>query len=181
MPRTISDAEVAQIEQERNLLKFIRSVWDDPELNPEAKALVKRKYPTISIPDLDIRNEVRGMIESDRQERLRLEEEKRQQEEDRQFDEKRASVRKKYSLTEDGMKDLEDFMVKNNVGSYDIAAEYRIAKQPKPSEATYEDNRWNHSKMEGFADIAKDPESWARKEFIQAMNRDNERQKQQMF
>lgn len=181
MPRTISDAEVAQIEQERNLLKFIRSVWDDPELNPEAKALVKRKYPNIQIPDLDIRNEVRGMIESDRAERQRIEDEKRQQEEDRKFDEARSSAQKKYGLTEDGMKDLEDFMVKNNVGSYDVAAGYRVAQNPKPSEATFDDQRWNHSKKEGFAEIAKDPEAWGRGEIMRAIARDTEREKQQRF
>lgn len=181
MPRTISDAEDAQIQQDRNLVQFINSIYNDPQLNNEAKALIKKKYPNINIPDYDIRNEVRMMIDQERQERETRERERQEQEETRQFDQTRSSVQKKYGFTDEGMQDLEKFMVDNNVGSYEVAASYRASQDPMPSAATFDDNRWNHSKQEGFADIAKDPEAWGRTELIKALRTDQERAKAQRF
>lgn len=181
MPRTITDAEDQQIQQDRNLVQFINSIYNDPQLNREAKALIKKKYPNINIPDYDILQQVETRLNAEREERETRERERQEQEETRKFDETRSSVQKKYGFTDEGMQDLEKFMVDNNVGSYEVAASYRASQNPMPSAATFDDNRWNHNKQEGFAEIAKDPEGWGRAEIIKALRNDQERAKAQRF
>ena len=84
-------------------------------------------------------------------------------------------MQREFGFTEDGMKDLEKFMLDKNIGDYEVAATYHASKNPKQSEANYSDGLWNHAKQDGFAEVAKDPEGWARNELLGAMRRDQER------
>lgn len=181
MPKQISDEEYAAFQQQGNVVRFIESIYNDPTLNREAKALIKKKYPQLQIPDYDIMEQVDQRFAQERQERDAAENERRKKADDESFNNQRSSVQKEYGFTDDSMKDLEQFMVDHNVGSYEVAAGYRAAKNPKPSEATFGDQRWNHTSQEGFAEIAKDPEAWGRTELIKAMRNDSERAKQQRF
>lgn len=181
MPRTISDEEDRWIKQQIQTVQFIESIYNDPALNAEAKALIKKKYPNINIPDLDIRNEVKSMLDADRQARETVEKEKRQQEEERQFTERRTATQQKYGFTDEAMKDLEKLMVERNVGDYEVAASFLAAQNPKPSDTGFDDNRWNHAKQDGFKEIAADPEAWGRAEILKALRNDQERAANQRF
>lgn len=181
MPRQISDEEYNAFVQAQNTVRFIESIYNDPNLNAEAKALIKKKYPNMQIPDLDIRQEVRQMIQQDRDERRQQEEQRERERLDNDAAVRRSSVQKKYGFTDEGMTELEKLMVERNVGDYEVAAEYHVAKNPKPSEATFADNRWDHAKQDGFKEIAADPEAWGRAEIIKALNADQERAKAQRF
>lgn len=181
MPRQISDEEDAVYRQQANIVKFIESIYNDPQLNREAKALIKKKYPTLQIPDYDIMSEVDRRFAEERQQRDAAENEKRQKAEQERFENQRGQTKQKYGFTDEAMTDLEKFMVEHNVGDYEVAATYHAVKNPKPSEATFDDQRWNHSKQEGFAEIAKDPEAWGKAEIMKALHNDQERAKQQRF
>lgn len=181
MPRTLTDAELAQYERDQQTLRVIQSVWDDPSLNREAKALLKKKFPNVQIPDYDIMQQVDQRFAQEREERERRESERRQQEEEAQYNEKRSATQKKYGYTEEGMTDLEKFMLERNIGDYEVAASYHTAQNPKPSDAAIDDMRWNHSKQEGFKEIVADPEAWGRAEIMKALHNDQERAKNQRF
>jgi hypothetical protein len=73
------------------------------------------------------------------------------------------------------MKDLEKWMHEKAVADHEVAAEYRASKNPQTSNPTYDSQFWHHEKADGFAEIAKDPEAWGRKEILGAIHRDEER------
>src|SRR5580698_1927558 len=58
MPRTISDEEYKYLQDKRMTADFVESIYNDPQLNKEAKRLIKRKYPNLAIPDFDLETKV---------------------------------------------------------------------------------------------------------------------------
>lgn len=181
MPKTISDEEYGRLLGRAQIADLVEPVYNDPALSKEAKALLKKKYPGLQIPDYDIEEKFEQRFAQERQEREEREQKQRAAEEDKRFQEARSGTQKKYGLTDDGMKDVEKFMIERNVGDYDVAASYVVAQNPKPSSADFNDGRWNHDKAPGFAEIAKDPEGWGRSEILKALYTQQEREKNQRF
>lgn len=181
MPRQVSDEEYQFLQGRRQVADFVESIYNDPALTKEAKQLIKKKYPNLQIPDLDIEARVEQRLEQDRRDREEREQAQVAERDERSFQEVRNKTQKQYGFTDKAMEDLEKLMVDRNVGDYDIAAQYMASKEPKPSEATFNDGRWNHDKAPGFAEIAKDPEGWGRNEILKALYNDQERAKQQRF
>jgi hypothetical protein len=175
MPREVSDEEYNFLQGRKQVADFVESIYNDPVLSKEAKALIKKKYPQVQIPDYDIEERVTSKIEEDRKERESERRAAKEAEQEKQFKETRSQVQREFGFTEDGMKDLEKFMLDKNIGDYEVAATYHASKNPKQSEANYSDGLWNHAKQDGFAEVAKDPEGWARNELLGAMRRDQER------
>lgn len=177
MPRTISDQEYEFLQQKRVTADFVEGIYNDPVLNKEAKALIKKKHPNLQIPDYDIEQKVEARFAAERKER----DDARKAAEDKAADERwrgeRAKVQKEYGFTDDAMKDLEGWMQDKGVGDYEVAASYRAARTPKPIEAEWDESRWHHERAPGFAEIAKDPEAWGRTELLSAIRRGQERQR----
>jgi hypothetical protein len=183
MPRQIEDDEYNFLQQRRQVADFVESIYNDPQLSKEAKALIKKKYPTLQIPDYDIETKVdQRFKERDDREREAAETARRQAD-DEAYKSKRKKTQDEYGFTDDAMKELEDFMIERNIGDYEVAATYKAAKSPKTTDPTqaYDDQRWNHAQRDGFAEVAKDPEGWARKEILGAIFRDEQKAKQQGF
>jgi hypothetical protein len=181
MPRQVSDEEFAFLQGRRQVADFVESIYNDPQLTREAKALIKKKYPNLNIPDYDVEARVEERLTKDREEREREKTEERERADQTSFQNLRKQTQEKYGFTDAAMTDLEKLMVERNVGDYDVAASYMAAQNPQPSEAAFHDGRWNHSKAPGFAEIAKDPEEWGRGEILKALHNDQERAKQQRF
>lgn len=177
MPHQLTDEQLSYYQRQDQIAKFADSLWTDPQLSKEAKALAKKKYPQLQIPDYDIMTEVDQRFAAERQERDRVENERRQRDDQDRFEKTRTQTKDKYGFTDEGMQDLEKFMLERNIGDYEVAASYKASQNPKPSDATFDDQRWNHSKQEGFAEIAKDPEAWGRAEIMRAIGRDTQREK----
>lgn len=171
--RTITDEEYAYLKGRDVTAGFVESIYNDPRLTNEAKALIKKKYPNLPIPEYDIEQKIeRRFAQRDAEINQR-----KHQRQVAGWKEKRAEVQKQYGFTEDGMKDLEKFMVARNIGDYEVAASYKAAKDPKPVEAQFNSQYWHHDKKEGFKEIASDPEAWGQKEIMAAIQRDMERAK----
>jgi hypothetical protein len=175
----VADDEYTRLLGKAQVADLAESLFNDPALGKHAKALVKAKYPQLQIPDYDLEQRFNARLDHEKKEREDAERAKREAEEETQWKQNRARVQKEYGFTDDGMKDLESFMREKSVGDYDVAATYRAAKNPKQSETHYSNGLWEHSKQEGFAEISKDPEGWARNEILGALRRDEERQKNQ--
>lgn len=178
MPRTISDEEDRYLQDRRNVADFVESIYNDPTLNKEAKRLIKKKYPNIQIPDLDIEEKVESRFDAEKKQRDDAARLARQKEEDERLKTERARVQKEYGFTEEAMKELDQFMLDKGVDDYDVAATYKASKEPKASEPTNESRFWNHDKQEGFAEITRDPEKWGEKEILRALRADEARAKQ---
>jgi hypothetical protein len=181
MPRTIPDEEYTFLQGRRQIADFVESIYQDPALTKEAKALIKKKYPNLAIPDYDLETKVEERFATERKEREDREAAERSAAEKQRFDSVRSDTQKKYGFTNEAMTELEQFMVDHNVGDYEVAATYKASKEPRPSDVTFNDGRWNHDKAPGFAEIAKDPEGWGRSEILKSLYADEERRKQQRF
>lgn len=177
MPRQISDEEWDFLQGRRQVADFVESIYNDPALSKDAKRLIKRKYPSIQIPDLDIEDKIDQRLNQADQKRDEEEKTKQRAQEEKSFKEKRAQTQTKYGFTDEAMGRLEKMMLERHIGDYDVAASYMAAKEPKPSSATYDDQYWHHGRSEGFAEIAKDPEAWGRNEIMRSLRGEQERAK----
>lgn len=182
MPRELTDQEWAQVQAELQVARTARQLWNHPQLGAEAKALLKRAHPDVEIPDHDIRQEIKAEFAKRDQQQQAEREAERHTKEDEYWRGQREKVKKEYGFTDDGIKDLEKFMLEKNVGDYEVAATYHAAKNPKASEPSgYKDPYWNHGKSDAFREIAKDPEEWGRSELIKALHNDQQRNRQNGF
>jgi len=177
MAREITDEEYNWLQGRRQVADFVESIYNDPVLSKEAKALVKKKYPQLQIPDYDIEDRFdKKLAERDKAD-ADAKAKAKEDEDNARFQKDRDRVQKEYGFTDDGMKELENFMRDKNVLNYDVAAEYHASKNPKQAAVDHSDGLWNHQKQDGFADISKDPEGWARREILGAIRGDQERQR----
>jgi hypothetical protein len=181
MPRNITDEEYSFLQNRRQIADFAESLYNDPELSRELKGMIKKKHPNMRIDDYDLEQRVEERLAAERREREDAENARRTEEEQKHFQSVRKKTQEEYGFTNEAMEKLEKLMVERNVGDYDVAAQYMASKEPKPSEATFTEDRWNHSKAPGFAEIAKDPEEWARSEILKSLRNDEARNKQQRF
>ena len=175
MPRTITDEEDRWLQQQVQTVRFIESVYNDPKLNKKAKALIKEKYPNLQIPDYDIEQHVEARLNRDKEERDALEMKKKRDEEDEHYKKLRKETQDRHKFTDEAMTKLEKMMVDRNIGDYEAAALLMSSKEPKLSEPTYHSHTWDYNKPDNFAEIAKDPEAWGRKEIERAIFADQER------
>ena len=179
MPREISDEEYSFLQGRRQVADFVEPIYNHPQWGKEAKRLIKKVYPQTRIPDLDIEDSIEARFSAEEKKRAEAETDRKQKEQHDTWQKRRSDVQQQYGFTDEGMKALEDWMVENQVGNYDTAARAKAALEPRTSEAEYDAGHWHHDKQEGFKEIAKDPEGWARNEFLQAMYRDEQRARQQ--
>ena len=175
MPRTISDEEYKYLQDKRMTADFVESIYNDPQLNKEAKRLIKRKYPNLAIPDFDLETKVEQRFSAEDQKKAKEAADAAAAADRAAWNASRAKVQKQYGFTDEAMKDLETWMHEKAVADHEVAAEYRAAKNPQTSSPTYDSQFWHHEKADGFAEIAKDPEAWGRKEILGAIHRDEER------
>jgi hypothetical protein len=175
MPRQVSDEEYAFLQNKRMTADFIESIYNDPALNKEAKRLIKRKYPALSIPDLDMEEKIDRRFNAEAEAKKKEQDAATTKRDKDAWDESRAKVKKDYGFTDDGLKDLEGWMQDHAVADHEVAASYRASKNPKTIEPTYDSQFWHHEKAENFKEISSDPEAWARREILGAINRDSER------
>lgn len=170
--RTISEEEFNFLQQKRVTADFVESIYNNPKLTGKAKALIKEAYPDLDIPltAADVDRKIADQHTTQERQRQEAEARDKQKAEDEAWKTARAKAQKEYGLTDEGMTDLDKWMLDNKVGDYDVAASYRASKMPRPVEA-YQDQFWSHDKAPGFKEIADDPEGWARKEILGTLYR----------
>ena len=179
MPRQISDEEYSRLLGRAQIADLVEPIYNDPQLSREAKALIKKKYPNLQIPDYDIRNEIDRRFEEEKKAREDQEAALKQKRLNDEIVSTRKRVQQDYGFTDDAMKRLEDLMIDRNIGDYEAGAMLLASKEPKASEPTHDTYRWNHDRQEGFKEIAADPEGWARNQILTAVRADEQRQRGQ--
>ena len=175
MPRTISDEEYAFLNNKRMTADFVESIYNDPQLNKEAKRLIKKKYPNLAIPDYDMEEKIEARFSVEDQRKAKEASDAQAKADRDAWNASRAKVKKQYGFTDEAMADLEKWMHEKAVADHEVAAEYRAQKNPQTSSPTYDSQFWRHEEAPDFKEIAKDPEAWGRKEILSAINRDEER------
>jgi len=170
----ISQEEYNRLLGKEQIADFSEGIYNDPKFSNQLKAIIKEKYPHMQIADYDMEQRLNKRLDDEKRSRDEAEKAAKDAADRERFQQTRARVQKEYGFTDDGMKDLEKFMVEKNVGDYEVAAEYHAVKHPKQSEANQSDGLWHHQQQADFAEISKDPEGWARKEILGALRRDEE-------
>jgi hypothetical protein len=177
MPRNISDEEYAFLQNKRMTADFVESIYNDPQLNKEAKRLIKRKYPSLSIPDYDMEEKLDQRLKSEDENKRKANQEAETQRSQKAWNDSRVKAKKDYGLTDEGLTDLEKWMEEHAVADHEVAASYRHSKNPPTSTPTYDTQFWGHEKADNFKEISADPEAWARREILGAIHKDSERQR----
>lgn len=178
----VSPEQIRYWEDRERVANFSESVFNDPGLNKDAKRLIKRKYPQLSIPDHDLEEKFDQKLGKFEEERKQREDADKRTKQEAEWKAKRDRTQKEYGYTEEGMGKLEDLMRERNIGDYEVAATFHAAKNPRPSEPTSGHGQpWAFTANDTFREVAQDPEAWARKEFMKAMEIDKERARQQAF
>lgn len=181
MPRTITDEEYNYYLGRTQVANFAESVFNDPQLNPDARALIKKKYPNLDQGPYDTEQRVNARIDKLVEEREAEKKAAQDRADQERWSKAKTDTQKKFGFTDEGMKKLEDLMVAENIGSYEAAALLLASREPKPVESTVQSQYWNHGKTDGFKEIARDPEEWGRKELLTAVLKDEQKRKQQGF
>lgn len=179
MPRQVSDEEYSFLQNKRMTADFVESIYNDPQLNKEAKRLIKRKYPNLAIPDFDMEEKIDQKFRADEDAKRKAAQEAQAKKDADDWNASRARVQKQYGFTDEAMKDLETWMHEKAVADHEVAAEHRVRRNPQTSEPTYDSQFWRHSDAPNFKEIAADPEAWGRKEILGAIHRDEERRRSQ--
>jgi hypothetical protein len=187
MPITLTDEQVAQFRAEleagrraKNVEDMVNGIWNDPALTNEAKALFKKKYPDVPIPDYDVERKVEQRFAERDKKEADAKKKEREAAQDEDFKSRRKRTQDDYGFTDDAMGRLEKLMNERGIGDYEVAAEYFAAREPKPSDARDAHGpRWGFQDDKAFDEIAKDPEKWAHSQILQAARTDQQREKQQ--
>jgi hypothetical protein len=175
MPRQISDEEWNYYQGRTQVANFAESIFNDPALNKESRALVKRKYPNLDQGPYDTEVRVNERIDKLVKEREDEKKAAKDEADKSKWAKLRADTQSKYGFTDDGMKKLEELMVAENIGSYEAGALLLAQREPKSAEPTMDSQYWHHERADGFKEIAKDPEQWGRMEILNAIKRDEQR------
>lgn len=175
MPRQISDEEYNFLQNKRVTADFVESIYNDPQLNKEAKRLIKRKYPQLAIPDYDMEEKLEARLSAADQAREQEKIEAKRRADAEAWNASREKVKKQYGFTDEGIEDLEKWMHDKAVADHEVAASYRAAKNPQVSSPTYDSQYWHHERAPDFKAIAADPEAWGRNEILTAIRKDEER------
>jgi hypothetical protein len=174
MPRQISDEEYSYLQNRRMTADFVESIYNDPQLNKEAKRLIKKKYPNLAIPDYDLEEKVETRLSAAEEAKRKEAAQEKQRKDQEAWNASRSNAKKQYGLTDEGLTDLEKWMEEHAVADHEVAASYRHSKDPKTTEPA-DDIYWHHDKAENFKEISADPEAWARREILGAIHKDTER------
>jgi len=175
--RQISEEEYRYLQNRRVTADFVESIYNDPKLNKEAKTLIKKKYPQLPIPDYDMEKKIDDRFAARDKQIQDRQNARKQKEQEEKWKADRERVQQQYGFTDDAMERMEKTMVDKQIGDYDAAAMYFAAKEPKTAQDKYNGQYWNHHKKEEFKQISDDPEGWGRDQLMDALYKDQERQK----
>ena len=180
MPTTLSDDQVRQLQAELAAGRKAKQTEDIvlPLLNgqygDEARALLKKAYPDMPMGEYDTKREVFARLDQEKAEREKRERDVEQSTADDRIAAERKATQEEFSYTDEGMKEVEKFMLDNHVANYEVAGEYLASKRPKASDGSSDVNRhrWNHGRSEEWKEISKDPEKWMEDNLMAAIQRD---------
>ena len=167
----IPDLEWAKIRQKAIIGDFSESLYNDPNVGDELKALIKKAKPQLKIPEWDLEQKITKRLDKEREEREEAEKKRKQEESDRELMARIRAVAEKYSLTDNGTERVIETMHSHQIADPEAAAELVVARQGRATTPHYSDGLWHHDRGKDFDEIIKDPIKWARKEIHEGLTK----------
>lgn len=119
--------------------RLFNTLLNDPETRAETLKLVKRKNPSMPIPEVEASNELEQKLEVERAERRKLEERITSENIERRIEKERARVMKAYDLTDEDMSEVEKIMTDKEapIPHYDAAAKVFKAQRSQAAPTSH--------------------------------------------
>jgi hypothetical protein len=130
---------------------LLEEVWNDPKHGQNLKRAVKEKRPQVSIPEIDVPDQVLAPVHAELNEykatlakvNERLESYERERSDEKlegTFRTKLKDARSKFNLTEDGEKGVLQLMQERQIADPEAAAALYVANLPKPKPSSLRDS-----------------------------------------
>jgi len=173
--------EFAAYQRKAAVNDFVEPIFNNKDLNHEARQLIKKHYPDVDQGAWDSEQRLKAEIAALKKEREDEKKAVQDKAEVEMWAKRKADAQKKYGLSEEEMGKVEQIMKDEKIYSYEEAALLKSQREPKPIEATMNSHYWNHDKQDGFKDIAADPEKWGFNTLFKDVSRLQQKQKMQEF
>jgi hypothetical protein len=127
MPRSLEDYTPAELLEHARTLErsngLFNTLMNDPETRSETLALVKKKNPNMSIPELDVKAQVELAVAKEREEREKTDARLREMEMRERLNAQRDRVKSQYELTDADVLEVEKLMTDKDapIPHYDAA------------------------------------------------------------
>lgn len=127
MPMEFDDATAANLQA---AAKLIQTIGAKPETRRELLGLIKRVQPDLPIPEIDAAKPVEDKIEALAKSVDELKAGLSAKDQNTQLERARDTLRTKHGYTDDGIKELEKFMLETNTADHMVAHDALQARQP---------------------------------------------------
>ncbi len=148
----ISDVDAANLLAAGKLVSVLTS---RPDTRRELQLLVKKINPNAPIPELDAARPVEDKLDALTKSVEELKGGLVQKEQNNALESARNQLRSKFNYTDDGIKELEKFMLETNTADHMVAHDALQARQPAKRAA-----RPSFQPANLFADEAEDEKMW---------------------
>lgn len=117
----------------------LRALTSNPKTRETIQRALKTINPNLVIPEIDAKDSVRAEIDTERQERIKLQNQIQERDIRERIEKQKAHVKGQYRLTDEDMTGVEALMIdkENPIPTYDAAARVYLASRqsatPTPS------------------------------------------------
>jgi hypothetical protein len=109
----------------------LRALTSNPKTRETVQRALKTLNPNLVIPEIDAKDSVRAEIDTERQERIKLQNQIQERDIRERIEKQKADVKSKYRLTDEDMTGVEALMIdkENPIPTYDAAARVYLASR----------------------------------------------------
>lgn len=129
--------EGLSVEQITGLATLAKGLGDNPKTRKDFMRLVKAGNPDLSIPEVDLPDEIMSRIDAEAKKREALEAQLLEASVREQVRERREELKRAKSLSDEQIGEVEKLMVEKGIGNHDTAADFYLSQrkmaEPTPS------------------------------------------------
>lgn len=160
----IDQAQLALYTRAQSLLD---GLYSDPDVGMEFKSMLKKKFPKLSIPEVDAAETQNKALDALRKEfgdyRKKQEDDKLEADYSKRF----QDVRSEFQLTDEGVEEVKKRMVKESIADPRAAAALVVHEKPKAVESnSFGTTRWDFfgsqdkDQLDDIKALVADPDAW---------------------
>jgi len=144
----MSDVSLEGLSQEAivGLAQIAKGLSDNPETRTGFLSLAKKADPSMSIPELDIANQITSAVAEERAKREALEAKIIERDARENVMNRRDALKKSKGLSDADVAEVEKIMVEKGISNHDTAAEFMVAQRQSAKPTPYQAGFGSHQK-----------------------------------